>query len=62
MIEVDQIVSKGRPGAPGQPLRHSRRSSATGQVAIRIWENTLMFFDPDTRELLRIRANPLPWE
>ena len=31
------------------------------RVTIRIEENTLMFFDPDTRELLRTRPNPLTW-
>jgi hypothetical protein len=28
-------------------------------VSIRVDEQTLMFFDPDTRELLRTRPNPL---
>jgi hypothetical protein len=28
-------------------------------VSIRIEDSTLMFFDPDTRELLRTRPNPL---
>jgi hypothetical protein len=32
------------------------------RVAIRIEDATLMFFDPDTRELLRTRPNPLTWE
>ena len=32
------------------------------RVAIRIEETTLMFFDPDTRELLRTRPNPLTWD
>jgi hypothetical protein len=31
-------------------------------VSIRIEQATLMFFDPDTRELLRARPNPLGWE
>ena len=31
-------------------------------VGIRIEENTLMFFDPETRELLRTRPNPLTWD
>src|SRR5262249_40131591 len=29
---------------------------------IRIEPNTLMFFDPATRQLLRTRPNPLTWE
>jgi hypothetical protein len=29
------------------------------RVSIRVDEHTLMFFDPDTRHLLRTRTNPL---
>jgi hypothetical protein len=32
------------------------------RVSIRIEPATLMFFDPDTRELLRTRPNPLSWD
>jgi hypothetical protein len=32
------------------------------RVSIRIEDATLMFFDPDTRELLRTRPNPLSWD
>jgi hypothetical protein len=32
------------------------------RVGVRIEENTLMFFDPATRELLRTRPSPLTWE
>ena len=32
------------------------------RVTIRIEQATLMFFDPDTRELLRTRPNPLSWD
>ena len=35
------------------------RSSAAGPVIVRIEPQTLMFLDPDTRELLRVRPNPL---
>ena len=31
-------------------------------VSIRIEENTLMFFDPATRVLLRTRPSPLTWD
>jgi len=31
-------------------------------VSIRIEAATLMFFDPDTRQLLRNRANPLTYD
>ena len=32
------------------------------RVGIRIEDNTLMFFDPHTRELLRTRPSPLTWD
>jgi hypothetical protein len=32
------------------------------RVGIRIEQNTLMFFDPQTRELLRTRPSPLTWD
>ena len=32
------------------------------RVAIRTEETTLMFFDPESRELLRTRPNPLTWD
>ncbi|MGH3515678.1 MAG: hypothetical protein ACRDRB_25945 [Pseudonocardiaceae bacterium] len=32
------------------------------RVTIRIEQATLMFFDPDTRELLRTRTNPLTYD
>ena len=32
------------------------------RVGVRIEENTLMFFDPATRELLRTRPSPLTWD
>jgi hypothetical protein len=31
-------------------------------VSIRIENNTLMFFAPQTRELLRTRPSPLTWD
>jgi len=61
-IEVDRIVSKD-----GQVHLASRYILAADilagrRVAIRIEEATLMFFDPDSRELLRTRPNPLTWD
>jgi transposase InsO family protein len=61
-IEVDRIVSKD-----GQVHLASRYILAADilagrRVAIRIEEATLMFFDPDSRELLRTRPNPLSWD
>ncbi|MEU9890136.1 hypothetical protein [Sphaerisporangium sp. NPDC051011] len=32
------------------------------RVTDRIEERTLMFFDPVTRQLLRTRPNPIPWD
>jgi len=31
-------------------------------ISIRIEQNTLMFFDPATRVLLRTRPSPLTWD
>jgi transposase InsO family protein len=61
-IEVDRIVSKD--GAVHLASRYVLAAEILGgrQVAIRIEENTLMFFDPATRELLRTRPNPLTWD
>jgi hypothetical protein len=59
---VDRIVSRngavplaGRYVAAGEILSGRR-------VSVRIEENTLMFFDPETRELLRTRPSPLTWD
>ena len=46
------------PAATSSP----RRSSAAAGSRIRVEENTLMFFDPETRELLRTRPSPLTWD
>jgi transposase InsO family protein len=61
-IEVDRIVSKD--GAVHLASRYILAAEILGgrRVAIRVEENTLMFFDPATRELLRTRPNPLTWE
>jgi len=61
-IEVDRIVSKD--GQVHLASRYVMAAEILGgrRVAIRIEDATLMFFDPDTRELLRTRPNPLTWE
>ncbi len=61
-IEVDRIVSKD--GQVHLASRYVMAAQILGgmRVAIRIEETTLMFFDPDTRELLRTRPNPLTWD
>ena len=61
-IEVDRIVSKD--GQVSLGGRYSIAAEILGGmlVSIRIEENTLMFFDPQTRELLRTRPSPLTWD
>jgi transposase InsO family protein len=61
-IEVDRIVSKD--GAVHLASRYVLAAEILGgrRVSVRIEENTLMFFDPETRELLRTRRNPLTWD
>lgn len=61
-LEVDRVVSRDgtislanhRVLAPGLLTGH--------RVSVRIQDATLMFFDPDKRELLRTSPNPLTWE
>jgi hypothetical protein len=61
-IEVDRIVSKD--GAVHLANRYVLAAEILGgrRVSVRIEETTLMFFDPQTRELLRTRPNPLTWD
>jgi hypothetical protein len=61
-IEVERVVSKD--GAVHLANRYVLAAEILGgrRVGIRIEENTLMFFDPQTRELLRTRPSPLAWE
>ena len=61
-IEVDRIVSKD--GAVHLAGRYLPAAEILGgrRVSIRIEEATLMFFDPQTRELLRTRPSPLTWD
>ena len=61
-LEVDRTVARngavhlaGRYVPAGEILAGRR-------VSVRIEETTLMFFDPDTRELLRTRPSPLTWD
>jgi transposase InsO family protein len=58
-IEIERPVSRGGLVCLG-PHRLLAAEILGGQlVSIRIDANTLMFFDPATRVLLRIRSNPL---
>ena len=61
-IEVDRVVSKD--GQVSLGGRYSIAAEILGGrlVSIRIEETTLMFFDPDTRVLLRTRPSPLTWD
>ena len=59
-VEVERCIARNGTGLPRPASRcWPRRSSAGRRVGIRIEPTTLMFFDPDTRELLRSRPNPL---
>jgi transposase InsO family protein len=58
-IEVDRSVSNcGLVGLAGRQVLAAEILRGR-QVSIRIEPTTLLFFDPDTRELLRTRPNPL---
>jgi transposase InsO family protein len=61
-IEVDRIVSKD--GAVHLAGRYVPAAEILGgrRVCVRVEQATLMFFDPETRELLRTRPNPLTWD
>jgi transposase InsO family protein len=61
-IEVERVVSKD--GAIHLANRNILAAEILGgrRVGVRIEENTLMFFDPQTRDLLRTRPSPLTWE
>jgi transposase InsO family protein len=61
-LEVDRTVAAN--GGVHLAGRHVPAAEilAGRRVSIRIEEATLMFFDPETRELLRTRPNPLTWD
>jgi transposase InsO family protein len=61
-IEVDRAVNKG--GIVSLAGKQVLAAEILGgrPVLIRIEPETLMFLDPDTRELLRVRPNPLTRE
>jgi transposase InsO family protein len=61
-IEVDRAVNKG--GIVSLAGRQVLAAEILGgrPVIVRIEPATLMFLDPDTRELLRVRPNPLTRE
>ena len=61
-IEVDRAVNNS--GLVGLAGRQVLAAEILGgrPVIVRIEPQTLMFLDPDTRELLRVRSNPLTRE
>jgi hypothetical protein len=61
-LEVDRTVSAGGLVSLGQYRLLAAEILGGRRVSIRIQDATLMFFDPDTRELLRTRPNPLTYD
>jgi transposase InsO family protein len=58
-VEVDRTVSAAGHVSLGHHVVLAAEILAGRRVSIRVDEHTLMFFDPDTRHLLRTRPNPL---
>jgi hypothetical protein len=58
-VEVDRTVSAFGSVSLGQHAVLAAEILAGRRVSIRVEAKTLMFFDPDTRQLLRTRPNPL---
>ena len=61
-IEVDRVVSKDGHVSLGGRSCIAAEILGGMLVSIRIEQNTLMFFDPATRVLLRTRPSPLTWD
>jgi transposase InsO family protein len=61
-LEVDRVVSGAGTTSLGNHCILAAEILGGRRVSIRIQGSTLSFFDPDTRELLRTRTNPLTWE
>lgn len=60
VVEVERAVSRGGTVALGGHVVLAAEILGGRQVGIRVEGQTLMFFDLDTRELLRTRPNPIP--
>jgi hypothetical protein len=58
-VEVDRTVSRTGLVSLGDHRLLAAEILGGRRVSIRIEDTTLMFFDPDSRELLRVRPNPL---
>jgi transposase InsO family protein len=61
-LEVDRTVSRGGLISLGNHQLLAAEILGGRRVTIRVEDTTLMFFDPDTRELLRTRPNPLTYD
>jgi transposase InsO family protein len=61
-LEVDRVVSKDGQVSLGGRYHIAAEILGGMLVSIRIENNTLMFFDPATRVLLRTRPSPLTWD
>jgi transposase InsO family protein len=59
VVEVDRVISPAGTFALGGKILVGAAILAGRQVGIRIEPTTLQLFDLDTRELLRVRPNPL---
>lgn len=58
-VEVERVVSRGGTVVLGGQVLLAAEILGGRRVGIRIESDTLMFYDLDTRELLRVRPNPL---
>jgi transposase InsO family protein len=61
-IEVDRVVSKDGQVSLGGRYYIAAEILGGMLISIRVEQNTLMFFDPATRVLLRTRPSPLTWD
>nr|WP_233899181.1 IS481 family transposase [Pseudonocardia dioxanivorans] len=61
-LEVDRTVGRNGCVSLGQDLVLAAEILSGRRVTIRIDPTMLAFFDPDTRQLLRTRPNPMTWE
>jgi len=58
-IEIERTVSRGGTIAIGGTVLRAAEILAGRRIGIRIEPDTLMMFDLDSRDLLRVRPNPL---
>src|SRR5204863_3776400 len=58
-VEVDRTVNACGQVSLGHHTVLAAEILAGRRISVRVEQHTLMFFDPDTRQLLRTRPNPL---